>query len=236
MFRNFGWDVVILQARHRCMQEAFEEPGGERAARLDRHLPEPALFRADLPGRRRVAQAPARRSRRPGAGDAADREALRRGAGAAHDQSRRPRPAEPARSLREGARARPAGLLHRLYDQGLRPAARRPQGQPCRPADARRRWRLAQQTQGVRPGHEWDKFEGLEAARRPSSSASWPRCRSSSKGTRRYAAPQVPVPETLAVPGQSGHVDAAGLRPDPERARRAPTRRWPTASSPPRPT
>ena len=38
---------------------------------------------------------------------------------------------------------------------------------------------------------------------RPSSSASWPRCRSSQKGTRRYAAPQVPVPEQLAVPGRS---------------------------------
>ena len=40
------------------------------AARLDRPLPEPALFGADLPGRRGLAEAPPRRSRRPGSGDA----------------------------------------------------------------------------------------------------------------------------------------------------------------------
>ena len=32
---------------------------------------------------------------------------------------------------------RPADLLHRLYDQGLRPALRRPQGQPCRADEPR---------------------------------------------------------------------------------------------------
>ena len=34
-------------------------------------------------------------------------------------------------------RGRPAALLHRLHDQGLRPAVRRPQGQPRRADDAR---------------------------------------------------------------------------------------------------
>ena len=36
-----------------------------------------------------------------------------------------------------GVAGRPAALLHRLHGQGLGPAARRPQGQPRRPDDAR---------------------------------------------------------------------------------------------------
>ena len=47
------------------------------AARLDRQLPEPALLRTRLSGRRRLAQAARRRDRRSGAGHAADRGPLR---------------------------------------------------------------------------------------------------------------------------------------------------------------
>ena len=81
LFRNFGWDVVVLK-HGSLMQAAFKEPGGEQPAGLDRFLPQPALFRPDVSRRRRVAQAPARRSRRPGAGDPPHREALGRGTGA----------------------------------------------------------------------------------------------------------------------------------------------------------
>ena len=42
----------------------------------------------------------------------------------------------------ESDRPRPADGVHRLHDQGLRPAARRPQGQPCRAPDADARWRV----------------------------------------------------------------------------------------------
>ena len=69
LFRNFGWDVVVLKYGS-LQQAAFAEPGGEVLRQLDRSLPEPALFRAGVPGRRGLAQAPARRDRRPGAGDA----------------------------------------------------------------------------------------------------------------------------------------------------------------------
>ena len=57
LFRAFGWDVVTL--KYGALQEAaFAEPGGERLRRMDRRLPEPALFGPDLPGRRGLAQAP----------------------------------------------------------------------------------------------------------------------------------------------------------------------------------
>ena len=58
LFANFGWDVVVL--RHGRLQEAaFAEPGGDRLRAVDRGLPEPALLRPHLPGRRRLAAAPA---------------------------------------------------------------------------------------------------------------------------------------------------------------------------------
>ena len=76
MFRAFGWDVVILKYGVAACRRPSREPGGEALRALDRHLPEPALFGADLPGRRGLAQAPPRRSRRPGRRDAADREPL----------------------------------------------------------------------------------------------------------------------------------------------------------------
>ena len=88
MFRNFGWDVVIV--KYGSLQEAaFAEPGGEALRRVDRFLSEPALFGADVPGRRGLAQAPDGRDRRPGRRDGADRAALRRRARAADEQSRR---------------------------------------------------------------------------------------------------------------------------------------------------
>ena len=148
MFRNFGWDVVIL--KYGALQERRLRGAGRRgAARLDRRLPQPALFGADLPGRRGVAQAPDDRPRRPGRRIAALIDAARDDAklADADGQPRRPRPGVLLDGLRGGRHARPAGLLHRLHDQGLRAAARRPQGQPCRPDDAAQMERLPQ-------GHE----------------------------------------------------------------------------------
>ena len=89
IFRAFGWDVVIL--KYGSLQEAaFKEPGGERLRAMDRHGAEPALFGADLPGRRRLAQAAPGRSRRPGRHDAPDRAPFGRGARDLDEQSRRP--------------------------------------------------------------------------------------------------------------------------------------------------
>ncbi|CCD01703.1 protein of unknown function (plasmid) [Azospirillum baldaniorum] len=134
IFRAFGWDVVILKYGA-LMQGGLPGGGWSAPARLDRPVPEPALFRADLPGRGGVAETAARRSGRPGAGHPPDRAPQRRGTGPSDGQPGRPRPALAARRLRPGAHARPAGLLHRLHDQGRRAAAGRAQGQPFRPDD-----------------------------------------------------------------------------------------------------
>ena len=75
LFRNFGWDVVILKYGS-LQQAAFKEPGGDKLAPLDRQLPEPALLGAGVRRRRRLAQAPDRRDRRPGRRHAPDRTAL----------------------------------------------------------------------------------------------------------------------------------------------------------------
>ena len=54
----------------------------------------------------------------------------------------------------------------------------------------------------VRPGHEWDKFEGLsipaDTLQRFLDAVPF-----RAKGTRRLAAPQIPVPETIAAPKQA---------------------------------
>ena len=109
--------------------------GGRGPARLDRPLPEPALFGPLLPGRRGLAPAPPRRDRRPGRHHPADRVPFGRGARRPDDEPRRPRSSEPRRRLRSRRAARSPDLLHRLYDQGIRPAVPGSQGQSCRADD-----------------------------------------------------------------------------------------------------
>ena len=133
MFRNFGWDVVIVKY-------GTADAGGVRRTRrrgaeaLDRRLSERDVCGAVLPGRGGVPQASARRDRRSGRGVATDRAAQRRRVAGADVQSRRPRHGQHDRGVR-GYRSRPPGLLHRLHHQGRRPAVPGPQGQPCRPDD-----------------------------------------------------------------------------------------------------
>ena len=98
LFKNFGWDVIIIK-NGSLQQAAFKEPGGEKLRQWIDSLPEPALLGAGVRRRRGVAQAPARRDRRPGRRHAADREALGRRARGADEQSRRPRPAVSARGV-----------------------------------------------------------------------------------------------------------------------------------------
>ena len=56
LFRNFGWDVVVLKYGA-LQQAAFAEPGGDVLRGWIDQLSEPALFRAGVPGRRGLAQA-----------------------------------------------------------------------------------------------------------------------------------------------------------------------------------
>ena len=75
LFRNFGWDVVILKYGIAASRRHSPSPAANELQALDRRLPQPALFGADVPGRRGLAQAAARRDRRSGPGLRADRAA-----------------------------------------------------------------------------------------------------------------------------------------------------------------
>ena len=110
--------------------------GRRGVAALDRYLSQRALLGAGVPRRRGLAQASARRHRRSGRGDEADRIPLRRRTGAPDEQSRRPRSARFARRLRQD-RSRPADLFHLLHHQRLRSALRRAQGQSRRADDGK---------------------------------------------------------------------------------------------------
>ena len=59
VFRNFGWDVVILKYG-RLLQQAFDESWRPDASRMDRRMPEPALFGSLFPGRGCLAKEAAR--------------------------------------------------------------------------------------------------------------------------------------------------------------------------------
>ena len=65
--RGDGLGGARPEVRH-AARGGLRRAGRRAAARLDRPLPEPALFGAHLPGRRRLAEAPPRRDRRPGRG------------------------------------------------------------------------------------------------------------------------------------------------------------------------
>jgi hypothetical protein len=122
MFRNFGWDVVILK-HGKLQQAAFAEPGGERLRDwidgCPNQLYSALTFQGGAAWRKRCSTTSATRAR-----DGADRAGARTPSSPPDDQSRRPRPALAARGLRGRDHDRP-GLLHRLHDQGLRPAASR---------------------------------------------------------------------------------------------------------------
>ena len=89
LFRDFGWDVVIL--KYGSLQAGCVPRAGRRdVAKMDRYVPEPALLRAGVPRRSGLARAPDGRHRRRGSGQSADQIALGRRVGAADEQSRRP--------------------------------------------------------------------------------------------------------------------------------------------------
>ena len=104
MFRNFGWDVVVL--RHGRLQEAaFQEPGGERLRAWIEACPNQLYSALTFGG-----AAAWRKRLQDELGDQGDVSALLgrrsgRGLGSAHEQSRRPRPAQPARRVRQRAHA-----------------------------------------------------------------------------------------------------------------------------------
>ncbi len=134
LFRDFGWDVVILKYGS-LLQAAFREPGGEALRRWIDECPNQLysalVFQGGAAWRKRLSD------------DIGDQGAVTRLIETRSDD-------ELARLMNNlaghdlpslhrrlrGDRPRPADLLHRLHGQGLRPAVRRPQGQSRRPDDA----------------------------------------------------------------------------------------------------
>ena len=133
LFEAMGWEVRVLKYGS-LLEEAFAEPGGERLRdwidRSPNQLYSALAFQGGAAWRKRLLdelgdQGPVtalieRRS---------DPELARLMTNlAGHDLPTL------LKAFEHGGQ-RPSGLLHRLHDQGLRPAVPGPQGQPFRPDD-----------------------------------------------------------------------------------------------------
>jgi len=197
MFRNFGWDVVVL--RHGALQEAvFREPGGERLREWIEACPNQLYSALTFGG-----GAAWRKRLTDELGDQGEVTALigRRTDGqlaalmgnlGGHDLPSLLEAFEAARGHDRpvcficytikgfglplaGHKDNHAGLMNPAQVEALRDAM------------------------GVRPGHEWDRFEGLrtpEAELQAFLSA----VPFNAQGRRRHEAPAIPVPDALPVP------------------------------------
>ena len=197
MFRNFGWDVVVL--RHGTLQEAaFREPGGERLRAWIEACPNP-LYSALVFG----GGAAWRRRLRDELGDQGEVSALieRRsdaelaalmGNLGGHDL-----PSLLAAFEAAKAHDRPVCFIcYTIKGLGLPLAGHKDNHAGLmNPAQVE----TLRAAMGVRPGHEWDPFEGLDAP--PEAlQAFLSTVPFNAKGSRRYDAPVIPVPDTLPVP------------------------------------
>ncbi len=194
MFRNFGWDVVIVKYG-RLMQEAFAEPGGEALRRWINSCPNQmyaalcfqggAAFRKrlrdEIGDQGAVSQLIERRS---------DDEllALMSNLGG-HDMA----------SMIEAFEAvdhdRPVCFIaYTIKGVGLPFQGHKDNHAGLMTPTQMEKWRASQ---NIRPGHEWDKFEGLPqyAAALESFLKAAPFNR---EGRRRLSAPVIEVPQQLS--------------------------------------
>jgi pyruvate dehydrogenase E1 component len=200
LFRSFGWDVVILK-HGALMQEAFREPGGDRLqAWIDscpNQLYSALTFQGGAAWRKRLLddlgdQGPVTRliERR------SDEELARLMSNlGGHDLPGLLDAFEKARQ-----HDRPVCFLaYTIKGFGLPLAGHKDNHSGLLTPTQMEAWRAAQ---GVRPGHEWDKFEGVTVPQ-----AELERFLGEvpfvQKGTRRHAAPSVPVPDKLAFPANA---------------------------------
>ena len=194
MFRNFGWDVVIVKYG-RLMQAAFAEPGGEALRRWIDNCPNQmyaalcfqggAAFRKhlqdDIGDQGQVSQLIDRRS---------DEEllALMSNLGG-HDMA----------SMIEAFEAidhdRPVCFIaYTIKGVGLPMQGHKDNHAGLMTVAQMEKWRGAQ---NIRPGHEWEKFEGLSQA--PAElEAFLAAAPFNHEGRRRLTAPVIEVPQQLA--------------------------------------
>ncbi len=199
IFRAFGWDVVII--KHGALQEAaFKEPGGEALRQWINTCPNQLYSALTYQGgaawRKRLLddlgdQGPVTKLIEARS-DAALSDLMTNLGG--HDL-----PSLVAAFEAAAQHDRPTCFLaYTIKGKGL-PLA----GHKDNHAGLLTPTQLAayQQVAGVRPGHEWDRFEGLGLA--PEAiEAFLSKVPFFQKGRRRFAAPRVPVPPALAVPMQ----------------------------------
>jgi len=199
IFRAFGWDVVII--KHGTLQEAaFKEPGGEALRQWINTCPNQLYSALTYQGgaawRKRLLddlgdQGPVTRLIEARS-DAALSDLMTNLGG--HDL-----PSLVAAFEAAAQHDRPTCFLaYTIKGKGL-PLA----GHKDNHAGLLTPTQLAayQQAAGVRPGHEWDRFEGLGLS--PEAiEAFLSKVPFFQKGRRRFAAPRVPVPPVLAVPMQ----------------------------------
>jgi pyruvate dehydrogenase E1 component len=199
MFRNFGWDVVIVKYG-RLQEAAFAEPGGERLkAWIDscpNQLYSALCFQGGAAWRKRlnddigdqgpVSKLIERRS------DAELAELMTNLGG--HDLS----------TLLEAFEAidhdRPVCFIaYTVKGLGLPFQGHKDNHAGLMTPAQMEAFRAAMK---VRPGHEWDRLEGLglPATEIERFLKAVPFAKG---GTRRYTAPKIPVPATLAYPAQS---------------------------------
>lgn len=200
IFRAFGWDVVII--KHGTLQEAaFKEPGGEALRQWINTCPNQLYSALTYQGgaawRKRLLddlgdQGPVTKLIEARS-DAALSDLMTNLGG--HDL-----PSLVAAFEAAAQHDRPTCFLaYTIKGKGL-PLA----GHKDNHAGLLTPTQLAahQQVAGVRPGHEWDRFEGLGLA--PEAiEAFLSKVPFFQKGRRRFAAPRVPVPPALAVPMQA---------------------------------
>jgi pyruvate dehydrogenase E1 component len=197
MFRNFGWDVVVL--RHGCLQEAaFREPGGERLREWIEACPNQLYSALTFSG-----GAAWRRRLQDELGDQGEMSALiarRSDEGLAalmgnlggHDL-----PSLLDAFARARSHDRPVCFIcYTIKGMGLPLAGHKDNHAGLmNPAQVE----ILRAAMNVRPGHEWDRYEGL--ATPPSElDAFLAAVPFNAQGRRRFEAPTIPVPEALPVP------------------------------------
>ena len=201
IFRAFGWDVVIL--KHGALQQAaFAEPGGDKLRdwidRCPNQLYSALSFQGGPAWRKRLLdeigdQGPVSRLIESRSDDELARLMTNLGG---HDLPSLLEAFDAART-----HERPVCFLcYTIKGFGLPLQGHKDNHAGLLTPAQLERWR---ETMGVRPGHEWDRFEGLDVAP-DEMQAFLDAIPFAQGGKRRLSAPAVPVPATLTFPAAPG--------------------------------
>lgn len=199
MFRNFGWDVVVLK-HGRLQQEAFREPGGERLKAWINACPNQLYaalcYQGGAAWRKRLLDEIGDQGAVTRLIESRDDATLARLMTnlAGHDLPSLVDAFEAARR-----HDRPVCFIcYTIKGFDLPLQGHKDNHAGLMTPDQMKTW---QARMNVRPGHEWDKFEGI-ALPPAEMEAAIARIPFLAKGTRRLSAAKLPVPDVLAYPAQ----------------------------------